>query len=86
MKEQLQNLLRSVTAEYAGQNGIDPSFLLEAELTVTKDPAHGDFATNVAFKLSKLANKKPAEVAAQQALLHHQRLFLDAVHCLDGIC
>lgn len=69
MKERLQDLLRAVTAEYGKKNGIAPAAVPEAELTVTKDPAHGDFASNIAFKLSKLAGRKPAEVAAQLVIL-----------------
>ncbi len=39
------------------------------EVTPTKDPAHGDMATNAAMVSSKAARRKPAEIAA--ALVEH---------------
>lgn len=38
--------------------------LARVELTPTRDPAHGDMATNAALLLSKAARRKPADIAA----------------------
>jgi arginyl-tRNA synthetase len=35
------------------------------EVTPTKDPAHGDMATNAAMVASKAARRKPQEIAAE---------------------
>ncbi|ASC06223.1 arginine--tRNA ligase [Acetobacter pasteurianus] len=38
--------------------------LARVELTPTRDPAHGDMATNAALLLAKVARRKPADIAA----------------------
>ncbi|GBQ33359.1 arginine--tRNA ligase [Acetobacter fabarum] len=38
--------------------------LARVELTPTRDPAHGDMATNAALLLAKAARRKPADIAA----------------------
>ncbi len=43
---------------------LDPAILRDAiAIERTRDPAHGDFATNVALRLSKPAGRKPRELA-----------------------
>ena len=37
--------------------------LARVEVTPTRDPAHGDMATNAALLLAKAARRKPADIA-----------------------
>ncbi len=69
MNESLIQLIQAGSAKYAEANALELPSDFQVDLVVTKDSAHGDLASNVAFKLSKLARKKPFEVA--QALLPH---------------
>jgi arginyl-tRNA synthetase len=43
---------------------LPPDVLARVEVTPTKDPAHGDMATNAAMVASKAARRKPGEIAA----------------------
>ncbi len=43
---------------------LPPEVLDRVEVTPTKDPAHGDMATNAALVAAKPAGRKPAEIAA----------------------
>ncbi|MDE2234460.1 MAG: arginine--tRNA ligase [Gammaproteobacteria bacterium] len=65
MKQQLENLLRSTLALQAGElfatTKLPPGPLLER----TRDPTHGDFATNVALLLARQSGKKPRELAQE---------------------
>lgn len=67
MKETLHALVHSAVQIYSREQGIALPADFDFELTVTKDPAHGDFAVNAAFKLAKLAGKKPAVIAGEMA-------------------
>jgi arginyl-tRNA synthetase len=42
--------------------------LARVELTPTRDPAHGDVATNAALLLARVAKRKPADIAQELAL------------------
>jgi arginyl-tRNA synthetase len=44
--------------------GLAPEILARVEVTPTKDPAHGDMATNAAMIAAKPAGKNPRELAA----------------------
>jgi arginyl-tRNA synthetase len=44
--------------------GLAPDVLARVEVTPTKDPAHGDMATNAAMIAAKPASKNPRELAA----------------------
>ncbi|BCI68849.1 arginine--tRNA ligase [Acetobacter aceti] len=46
---------------------ISEDLLARVELTPTRDPAHGDMATNAALIAAKLARRKPADIAADIA-------------------
>lgn len=43
--------------------GLPPETLARVEVTPTRDPAHGDMATNAALLAAKPARRKPAEIA-----------------------
>lgn len=45
--------------------GIGDDILARVELTPTRDPSHGDMATNAALVSSKEARRKPADIAAE---------------------
>jgi arginyl-tRNA synthetase len=63
MKQQIEQLLRDAVARLAG--GLLPADVTLDNLGIerTRDAANGDFATNVAMRLSKLARKQPRELA-----------------------
>ena len=69
MKTELETLLRKILQDYAHRKGFALPDPFRYELGVTKDPAHGDFASNAAFKLAKLAGQKPNLVADELVLL-----------------
>jgi arginyl-tRNA synthetase len=47
--------------------GLDAALLARVELTPTRDPAHGDLATNAALLAAKPARRAPAAIAAELA-------------------
>ena len=63
MKEQLEQLLLTALARVTGS--LLPEMPSAAAVVVerTRDPQHGDFATNVALRLAKAARKNPRELA-----------------------
>ena len=63
MKEIILSLINAAIAQLKKQNFLAADIHIEPQLTVTRDPAHGDFATNIAMMLAKPANKKPRDVA-----------------------
>lgn len=65
MKTQLEGLIRQTVAQYAQSKGFAVPEPLEVDLVVTKDPSHGDLATNIAFKISKPAQSKPFSIAQE---------------------
>lgn len=64
--DQVKDRLKSAIAEAALQTGlISEDQLPEIVLEVPKDKAHGDFATNIAMQLTRIAKKNPRQVAEQ---------------------
>lgn len=63
MKQQLEQLLLTAVSSLAG--GLLPEAPEPAAVTVerTRDPKHGDFATNIAMRLAKPARRNPRELA-----------------------
>ena len=53
-----------VQALRAALPDLPPEMLDRVEVTPTRDPAHGDMATNAALVAAKPAGRKPAEIAA----------------------
>ena len=63
MKQALEQLLLEALARLAGTllpGAVDPKSLV---IERTRDPANGDFATNVAMRLAKAAGLKPRDLA-----------------------
>src|SRR5258708_6026737 len=63
LKQQLEQLLRTAVSGLVG--GILPEAPEPAAFAVerTRDPKHGDFATNIALRLAKPARRSPRELA-----------------------
>jgi arginyl-tRNA synthetase len=63
LKQQLEQLLLTAVSGLAG--GILPEAPEPAAIAVerTRDPKHGDFATNIALRLAKPARRNPRELA-----------------------
>ena len=59
MREALEGLIQKVVARYSGDHQVPLPEDFYPEVVVTRDPTHGDFASNAAFKLAKPARKKP---------------------------
>lgn len=64
MKEKLQSLLSETLRDFAARKNFSVPADFDFELMVTRDPSHGDWSTNAAFKISKLLKVKPSEAAA----------------------
>lgn len=83
MKSTLENLIRKTLQEYSKRKGLSLPDPFEYELTVSKAPTHGDFASNIAFKLAKVTHRKPNLIADEFVLLIRQAAkqdsFLDRV-------
>ena len=63
MKTLIENLVRAALAALPEE--LRPSDAAQAPATIerTRDPAHGDFACNIAMQLAKAAKRKPRELA-----------------------
>jgi len=61
-KQQIKNLIQTAL-EKIKTTGELTADLPEVQVDPTKDPAHGDFATNVALLLAKAAQLKPRDLA-----------------------
>ncbi len=63
MKQHIENLLQRAVQKLqeAGEFPVIPAFV---QVDATKNPEHGDFASNIAMVLSKLIQKKPRDIAA----------------------
>lgn len=63
MKEALQSLLETTFDNLIAQEIIPEDAPRRIQVDRTKDKSHGDFATNLAMVLAKVAGKKPRELA-----------------------
>ena len=63
MQEHIATLLRETLAVAAAAGEL-PAVTVEPAVTVPKDKAHGDFATNLALMAAKAAGRKPQDIAA----------------------
>jgi arginyl-tRNA synthetase len=63
MKAEIQRLVAAALARVAEQGTIPRDAPVAPVVERTRDPAHGDFATNVAMVLAKQARTKPRELA-----------------------
>lgn len=84
MNEQVIKIIQAGTANYAAEKGIQLPSGFVPDLVVTKDPAHGDLATNHAMKLSKLAGQKPHDTA-KELLPFLQKAAAEAGQSVDKI-
>lgn len=62
MKDQLVELIRSAVAALPADS-LPADAADSVEIDRTRDPAHGDFATNIALRLAKAARRNPRELA-----------------------
>ena len=62
--EQLQDVVRTAVAAVVGRGLLDVAVPGEVVVERPRNPAHGDYATNVALRLAKPAGRQPREVAA----------------------
>src|SRR5579871_3993150 len=65
VKQDLEQVLLAALSRLSGAGGVLAEMPALAAVTVerTRDTQHGDFATNVALRLSKAAGRKPRELA-----------------------
>lgn len=63
MKNHIQTLLTTAIAQLQKENKIPAQLYFAPCVDAAKDQQHGDFATNIAMVLSKVAKKKPLELA-----------------------
>lgn len=67
MKQKLESLLQQAVTVLKDQGILDSGFIAQIHLERTKDPAHGDFATNLAMLLAKPAKQNPRQLAEKIA-------------------
>jgi len=67
LKAQIEQKLRAALAQLQAQGVLDASVAIVPTLSVTKDPSHGDFATNIALQIAKPMGVAP-RVAAEHLL------------------
>ncbi|WP_299790226.1 arginine--tRNA ligase [uncultured Shewanella sp.] len=65
MKSHIQSLLIQALDALKQQGVIPTDFEARVQVDRTKDKTHGDFATNLAMMLTKVARKNPREIAQQ---------------------
>lgn len=63
MKQKLESLLQQAVAGIVAQGILESDFIAQIQLERTKDPQHGDFATNLAMMLAKPAKQNPRQLA-----------------------
>lgn len=64
MKKIIEALVSRAIESLAGRELPPEAASLPAHIERTRDPQHGDFATNVAMTLARVARKSPREIAA----------------------
>ncbi|TNF35021.1 MAG: arginine--tRNA ligase [Gammaproteobacteria bacterium] len=65
MKHELKTLLTQAVSTLCAQGELAADIEANIQITHTRDPAHGDFATNLALTLAKPAGKNPRQLAQQ---------------------
>ena len=63
MKDELTRLLSGALKNLAGSVLPDPVDLSSISIERSRDPGHGDYASNVALRLAKSAQRRPRELA-----------------------
>ncbi len=64
-QKQIEKLLSSTLKHYLQQKSAEMPKDFQIELSVTKDPSHGDFATNVAMRIARIIGSKPQDIAKE---------------------
>ncbi len=90
MEARLQNVLKKAVAQFlSGKDAALPDDL-EYEIQATKDASHGDFASNIAFRLARIARSKPLDIAKeliqilQSEALREDVSFIEKVEAAGG--
>ena len=63
MKQQLEQLLNGAIKTLQNNSVLPDDYIPNFSVERTRDPSHGDLATNIALVSAKLAGKKPREMA-----------------------
>lgn len=63
MKSHIQSLLEQTLESFQQQGIVPADYAARIQVDRTKDKSHGDFATNLAMMLTKVAGKSPRELA-----------------------
>ena len=63
IQDEIKNGIKQALAKVAGESGIDPVNIHDAELEVPKDRKFGDYASNAAMTSAGLFHKNPRELA-----------------------
>ncbi len=80
MKQQIQQLLGTALARLAAAGTLGDGDPPVPQVERARDPAHGDFASNIAMVLAKAARTKPRELAEQlKAALPESPLLAEVV-------
>ncbi len=64
MRDRLDALIHAALLELEQRESLSGLAGLDAGIERTRDPAHGDFASNVALRAAKIAGRQPRELAA----------------------
>lgn len=64
MKEKLEKIIGAGLEQYSRKKGFEIPKTFSIDLVVSKSAEHGDFASNLAFKLAKVARGKPSDIAS----------------------
>ena len=74
MKDALRETLQKVLEKYAQKKGFSLPDGFQVELDPSRDSAHGDLTTPVAFRVAKWAKESPARLADEILLLFEQEI------------
>ncbi len=81
----LRQLMDKALQDFVSRKGIGLPEDFDYDFVVTKDPDHGDFSANTAFKLAKFAGQKPGLVADELVLLIENNRSRDAADIVNRI-
>ncbi|MBV1875714.1 MAG: arginine--tRNA ligase [Cycloclasticus sp.] len=69
MKTHLASLLQQAISSLQTQGELPEELVLDIQIEHTRDPSHGDYASNIAMMLAKPAKKNPRQIA--QSIIEH---------------
>ena len=79
MKQQVQALVGEALQRLAADGVVDKDTIPEPFIERARDPSHGDFATNVAMVLAKIARSKPRDLATKLVAALPESKLIDRV-------